>query len=81
MSVSPWSSQPARWSEAAIGEFPGLDVGLLPRLLEGAAPAPVGTVAAAAAEALGRGSHSFTSQLNVSTFYGIRWVHDFPPVY
>jgi hypothetical protein len=29
----------------------------------------------------GRGSHSSTFQLNVSPFCGIRWVHDFPPVY
>ena len=30
---------------------------------------------------VGRGLHSSTFQLNVSTFYGMRWVHDFPPVY
>jgi len=30
---------------------------------------------------LGRGLHSFSLQLNVSTFCGIRWVHDFPPIY
>ena len=29
----------------------------------------------------GRGLHSSTFQLNVSTFCGIRWVHGFPPVY
>ena len=29
----------------------------------------------------GRGLHSSTFRLNVSTFCGIRWVHDFPPVY
>ena len=29
----------------------------------------------------GRGLHSSTFRLNVSTFSGIRWVHDFPPVY
>jgi len=29
----------------------------------------------------GRGLHSYTIQLNVSTFCGICWVHDFPPVY
>jgi len=29
----------------------------------------------------GRGLHSSTLQLNLSTFYGIRRVHDFPPVY
>jgi hypothetical protein len=29
----------------------------------------------------GRGLHSFTFQLNISTFCGIRWVRDFPPVY
>jgi len=28
----------------------------------------------------GRGLHSFTSQLNVSTFCENCWVHDFPPV-
>ena len=27
---------------------------------------------------LGRGLHSSTIRLNVSTFCGIRWVHDFP---
>jgi len=31
--------------------------------------------------AAGRGSHSSTLLLNVSTFCGIRRVHDFPPVY
>jgi len=30
---------------------------------------------------LGSGLHSFTLQLNVSTFCWIRRVHDFPPVY
>ena len=30
---------------------------------------------------LGRGLHSSTFRLNVSTFCGIRWVHDFPPDY
>ena len=29
----------------------------------------------------GRGLHSSTFRVNVSTFCGIRWVHDFPPVY
>jgi hypothetical protein len=29
----------------------------------------------------GRCLHSSTFRLNVSTFYGERWVHDFPPVY
>jgi H+/Cl- antiporter ClcA len=29
----------------------------------------------------GRGLHSSTILLNVSTFCGIRWAHDFPPVY
>jgi hypothetical protein len=29
----------------------------------------------------GRGLHSSTFRLNVSTFCGVRWVHDFPPVY
>jgi len=29
----------------------------------------------------GRGLHSSTFRLNVSIFCGIRWVHDFPPVY
>jgi len=40
--------------------------------------------AAAAAAALllrGRGLHSSTIRRNISTFCGIRWVHDFPPVY
>jgi len=29
----------------------------------------------------GRVLHSSTIRLNVSTFCGIPWVHDFPPVY
>jgi len=29
----------------------------------------------------GRGLHSSTFRLNVSIFSGIRWVHEFPPVY
>jgi len=29
----------------------------------------------------GRGLHSSSFWLNVSTFCGIRWVHDFPPVH
>ena len=29
----------------------------------------------------GRGSHSSTFRLNVSTFCAIRWVHDSSPVY
>jgi hypothetical protein len=29
----------------------------------------------------GRGSHSSTFRLNVSTFCGIHWLHDSPPVY
>ena len=29
----------------------------------------------------GRGLHSSTIWLNVSIFCGIRWVHDFRPVY
>jgi len=29
----------------------------------------------------GRGLHSSTLWLNVSTVCGIRWAHDFPPVY
>jgi hypothetical protein len=29
----------------------------------------------------GRGIHSSSFRLNVSTFCGIRRVHDFPPVY
>jgi len=28
----------------------------------------------------GRGLHSSTFRLNVSTFCGIRWMHDFPSV-
>ena len=28
----------------------------------------------------GRGLHSSSSRLNVSTFCGTRWVRDFPPV-
>jgi len=28
----------------------------------------------------GRGLHSSTFRLNISTFCGIHWVHDFPPV-
>jgi hypothetical protein len=32
-------------------------------------------------EAHGRRLHSSTFRLNISTFLGIRWVHDFPPVY
>jgi hypothetical protein len=28
-----------------------------------------------------RGLRSSTIRLNVSTFCGVRWVHDFPPVY
>ena len=31
--------------------------------------------------AAGRGLHSSTFRLNVGTFWGIRWVHDYPPVY
>jgi hypothetical protein len=30
---------------------------------------------------LGRGLHSSTFRLNVSTFCGISWAHDFTPVY
>jgi len=30
---------------------------------------------------LGRGIHSSTFRLNISTFCGIRWVRDSPPVY
>jgi len=30
---------------------------------------------------VGRGLHLSTIRLNVSTVCGIRWVHDFPPVY
>jgi hypothetical protein len=29
----------------------------------------------------GRGLHSSTFRLNTSTFCGIRWVHEIPPVY
>ena len=29
----------------------------------------------------GRGLHSSTFQLNLSTFCWIRWLHEFPPVY
>jgi hypothetical protein len=36
------------------------------------------TPAASAVLAVGRGLHSCTSQLNVSTFYGICRVHDSP---
>jgi hypothetical protein len=32
-------------------------------------------------EDAGRGLHSSTFRLNVSTFCWIRWVHDFHPVY
>jgi len=32
-------------------------------------------------EVMGRGLHSSTFRLNVSTFCGIRRVHDFSPVY
>jgi len=31
--------------------------------------------------AWGRGLHSSTILLNVSTFCGVRWAHHFPPVY
>jgi hypothetical protein len=34
-----------------------------------------------AAGPAGRGLHSSTVRLNVSTFCAIRWVHHFPPVY
>ena len=40
--------------------------------------------ACAAADAvivIGRGLKSSTIRLNVSTFYGMCWVHEFPPVY
>ena len=36
---------------------------------------------AAACVLTGRGLPSSNFWLNVSTFCGIRWVHDFPPVY
>ena len=42
-------------------------------------PAGVHTVALECTP--GRGLHSPTFRLNVSTFCWIRWVHDFPPVY
>jgi hypothetical protein len=29
----------------------------------------------------GRGLHSFTFRLNVSTFCCLHWLHEFPPVY
>ena len=32
-------------------------------------------------EKMGRGFNSSTFRLNVSTICGMRWVHDFPPVY
>jgi hypothetical protein len=37
-----------------------------------------GVVRQAAAVPGARGLHSFTFRLNVSTFCGIRWVHEFP---
>jgi len=36
---------------------------------------------ATTAIATGRGLHSSTILLNGSTFYGILWAHEFPPVY
>ena len=44
------------------------------------APRAVPAVVAAAAVVAGRGLHSSTFRLNVSTFCGIRRVHDVPPV-
>jgi len=37
--------------------------------------------AAAVERDAGRGLHSSTIRLNLGTFCGIRWVHDFPRVY
>jgi hypothetical protein len=37
--------------------------------------------AASIAPSVGRGLHSSTFRLNVSTSRWIRWVHDVPPVY
>jgi len=42
-----------RWSVAAVSSFEGLDAGLLPRLVEGSAPAPVGVVARGVLASLG----------------------------
>jgi hypothetical protein len=39
------------------------------------------SAAAGTSVVLGRGLHSSTFWLNVSTICWIRWVHDFPPVY
>ena len=51
-----------------------------------AAPLGAGEVDAAAGDVFGvllegRGLHSSTFRLNVSTFCGVRFVHNFPPVY
>jgi hypothetical protein len=74
-SVSPWVEGARR----GVGELKaGVDDAL-------AAAAELSVHAAAARRTLeqvaGRGSHSSTFRLNVSTFCWIRWVHDFPPVY
>jgi xylulokinase len=36
--------EPPRWAEAGVASFEGLDPRLLPRLVDGAAPAPVGVI-------------------------------------
>ena len=42
---------------------------------------PVADVPRLAWIAAGRGLHSSTFRLKVSTFLGICWVHEFPPIY
>ena len=36
--------EPPQWSEDAVSTFEGLDLDLLPRLIDGAAPGPVGEI-------------------------------------
>jgi len=68
--------------EAAAGAGFALRGFPLPPPLSPPAPPAEGslTVSVVTGLPMTRGLHSSTFRLNVSTFCGIRWVHDYPPV-
>ena len=77
-----WSAQtefpsPARSALQQVRELPGAERGAASALQGHRGGDQPGGLH----RAEGRGLHSSTFRLNVSTFCWIRWVHDFPPVY
>jgi hypothetical protein len=68
-------------SSGALPQHPAATPAVPPCAAQSARAAPERRWRASTPSWIGPGSGAYTHPLNVSTICGIRWVHDFPPVY